>query len=710
MRPALIGGVVRAGQHPLRSNINNDNNTHNLENTGVPNATPTRPRPSKSALRPALQSRDNNAKMRVPPNMKSYEKQTTNRPLLPTLSASAKTGGRTPLTPRVAGAPRATTPASRRTARAETPAEEISTPVSAFLNNNVTPRSGSRKSRVDSTNTTPTGTPNGTPTLASPELFRTLDTPAYGNGLGFNADKDVKRPTVTFSPTVSDVGQAKNQAQGNGDSKFFFASEAKTTQPTRPPLPTKSSSTFFYANGESIPPPPQSSSGSAVGSMVGEEKSQPRFFHANGTPDVDAPHYLPPRPSSVVSTGSRNNSPRIGTSASSFSPSPRPTSPSKLNQFISPMQNAAVPSLSSPILPRPQGQGRGQSSSSIISARRGSIDAGKRVISHGSSSSISSSDGRKISFGSTISPPSTPLHVVTSSVPISTPEETSKPEHVPELQSPIKTGHSLEQLNELAANARRERKVLDLEITNSSLAAINRTLEREMRKQTAELRRYRRLSRSGRLSIATSASVRTSSGSMSLLDGSQPSLSDISDEEENEEDEESEDEEDDSSEEGSLSPSAMAESDLRHRKRDEKRLQLDLSKHQQLLIDSQKMNQSLKRCLGLTEDLIGEGKKALAYKVMVTDVSLGGRVLLPEEMEGAEHVDDGEGMSEMGKEMLREARIAAASNAVEREISMAREMGAWGEEVGDRDSGIEVDAKQKGLLAVSPLRAGFEPE
>jgi len=267
----------------------------------------------------------------------------------------------------------------------------------------------------------------------------------------------------------------------------------------------------------------------------------------------------------------------------------------------------------------------------------------------------------------------------------------------------------LEQLNELAANARRERKVLDLEITNSSLAAINRTLEREMRKQTAELRRYRRLSRSGRLSIATSASVRTSSGTISLLDGSQPSLSDISDEEE-EEEEESEDEEDESSEEGSLSPSAMAESDLRHRKRDEKRLQLDLSKHQQLLIDSQKMNQSLKRCLGLTEDLIGEGKKALAYKVMVTDVSLGGRVLLPEEMEGAEHVDDGEGMSEMGKEMLREARIAAASNAVEREISMAREMGAWGEDVGDRDSGIEVDVKQKGLLAASPLRASFEPE
>jgi len=57
---------------------------------------------------------------------------------------------------------------------------------------------------------------------------------------------------------------------------------------------------------------------------------------------------------------------------------------------------------------------------------------------------------------------------------------------------------------------------------------------------------------------------------------------------------------DEDSEEGSLSPRAMAESDARHRKRDEQRLQLDLTKHQQLLIDSQKMNQSLKRCLGWT--------------------------------------------------------------------------------------------------------------
>jgi hypothetical protein len=222
----------------------------------------------------------------------------------------------------------------------------------------------------------------------------------------------------------------------------------------------------------------------------------------------------------------------------------------------------------------------------------------------------------------------------------------------------MKSGHSLEQMNELAANARRERKVLDLEITNSSLAAINRTLEREMRKQTAELRRYRRLSRSGRLSIATTASRRSTRGSLPLIDEDGNPLSDLSeDEDEDEEDDEDEDSsEEESPDDASLSPSAMAESDARHRKKDEKRLQLDLSKHQQLLVDSQKMNQSLKRCLGWTEELITDGKKALAYQVRVSDVELGGRVLVPEEVEeGFDH----EGMSEAGASILSQVRAQA---------------------------------------------------
>lgn len=197
------------------------------------------------------------------------------------------------------------------------------------------------------------------------------------------------------------------------------------------------------------------------------------------------------------------------------------------------------------------------------------------------------------------------------------------------------TGSGSDPLNELVANARRERKVQDLQITNASLEAINRTLERQLRKQTNELRRYKRLSRAGRLSSANTApSPRVVSESAVDENPEGPlnkmNLSDLS-EEDSESDQDDEDLEDselsesDSSGSGQMSPSTMAERDSKHRKRDEKRLQIDLSKHQQLLVDSQKMNQSLKRCLSWTEELIRDGKRALAYQVRVSEVDISGR-------------------------------------------------------------------------------------
>lgn len=83
-----------------------------------------------------------------------------------------------------------------------------------------------------------------------------------------------------------------------------------------------------------------------------------------------------------------------------------------------------------------------------------------------------------------------------------------------------------------------------------------------------------------------------------------------------------------------LSPGAVAEHDARHRIRDEKKFYLDLAKHQELLIDSQKMNQSIKRCLSWTEDLLRDGKRALAYKVQISDIDIGGRVLSSDDTEG----------------------------------------------------------------------------
>lgn len=619
---------------------------------------------------------------------------------------STKTTNRTPLTPRVAAStpPNATTPVPRRNVRPDNNTPGTATREDSYLSNNITPRSGSRKSRIDSPN-------HGIAIdYGSPDEVRVAPSACNG-GLNINGiDKDIqKRPTVSFSPTSSEVGSRVQTQNATAESKFFFASDAKTvTQLARPLLPSKtSSSTFLYANGETIAPLTQTSN-TPAGSVIGEERTQPKFFHANGTPDLPPasfPQNHPPRPSSVLSTSSRA-SPRVGTAspAGTLSPVQRPASPTKLNQYASISSLRSAPSLPSPVLPRPQPSGRGQTTSSIVSNRRKSIES-QKATSHGRSSSLGSSDvksmtARKISGGSQyeLSAPASPLSQITNGLPISTPEEV--PEEITDdpnsgLRSPIKTGKTLDELNELAANARRERKVLDLEITNSSLEAINRTLEREMRKQTAELRRYRRLSRSGRLSINTTGSMRTSIDSVLGTDGEAGAmLSDMSEEEDEEEEDES-DFSDEFSDDASLSPSALAESDARHRKRDEKRLQLDLSKHQQLLVDSQKMNQSLKRCLGWTEVLINEGKKALEYNVKVGDVELGGRVLALDEIEERRREEENEGMSDIGAQMLREARErqAAVAKQINDDLNATSAWGGCGRD--DRDSGIELDSAQR---------------
>ena len=105
-------------------------------------------------------------------------------------------------------------------------------------------------------------------------------------------------------------------------------------------------------------------------------------------------------------------------------------------------------------------------------------------------------------------------------------------------------------------------------------------------------------------------------------------------------------------EDADTSPSAIEASDQRHRARDEQRLMLDLTKHQELLVDSQKMNQSIKRCLGWTEALITEGKKALAYQVPVHDIKVGGKVLHHDE-------DDGEEEPEAGRGLLSPSHVVA---------------------------------------------------
>ena len=177
--------------------------------------------------------------------------------------------------------------------------------------------------------------------------------------------------------------------------------------------------------------------------------------------------------------------------------------------------------------------------------------------------------------------------------------------------------------NEAAAHARRERKIMDLEISNSSLLVINRSLEKEARRQKAELRRYKRLSRNS--SLFSEDSVR-SSERLSILTEEDDEIGLTSDRDLEEDDESS-----DSLADEPTSPDAIAQQDARHRKSDQLRLKKDLAKHKEILADSHKINQSLMKCLGVTEQLISDGRKALEHKVDYEDIWLGGRVLSLEE-------------------------------------------------------------------------------
>ncbi|KAJ9643944.1 hypothetical protein H2199_003810 [Coniosporium tulheliwenetii] len=610
---------------------------------------------------------------------------------------------------------------------------DMSTPVKAFLSTNITPRSSSRKSHIGSRQSTPSGTPTGTPSDAQPDSTPVLDRPRgkgnggieFGSGSGYSTAA-VRRPKSVVSgvsgchtaPTVkspSIVG-SRTQSPERENSMFFHASDSKPQEPSqRPPKP---SPTFFYANGEQITPderPPAPSPPLSAVSRSSRSRPQSIFFHADGTSQTPPP--IASSPDSYLAASNPTQYP----------PSLRPPSPAKDNIHLSYRKGASqvmrptvhrpsvLPPLSTPPTHVQSVEGRSSRRSSAGSA------AGASRHGHAKTASISSIDSARSASGtlpsSSATPTATkhaslhtPLHNTwspsspTTTAPLprsrtasfaseprrqppttntptfpSTQPQTQRQPSVSLPQSPTKaafaphgSGQSLQQLNELAASARRERKVLDLEISNSSLLAINRQLERQVWRQKAELRRWRRMSRRERFSLATHARSEAedeegeglAEGASGLLDGSSDSAS---------EDGLLDDEEEDESDESSLSPSALAHRDERHRLKDEKRLRLDLSRHRELLVDSQKLNQSLKRCLGWTEELIKEGQKALEYRIRVSDVRLGGRIL------GAEAGEEGESMAD--EEDPEDPPDGGA----------ARSGAEFEEEGTDKDSGVEME-------------------
>ncbi|MCJ1312741.1 hypothetical protein MMC25_006417 [Agyrium rufum] len=593
-----------------------------------------------------------------------------------------------------------TSPAPIRTAqwdevRTAKPAssDDVTTPVKAFLSTNITPRSGSRKARVDTAASSPLGTPLDTPTATGPRSRpssvlspsdRQSQSSQSNSGLGirgtdqgYNQGYSSRSGSTISNSHVSSLSakgpttlitKSRWTASPEPTPKFFHASDASnhvgnlSTPPSQTVTGKPKSSGFVYANGEREAlrvSPPQT--------VAPKEAPQNKFFHADGATALDSE---PLSPTGRLFSPPLGSTPRIP--PKHIGPQ-RPTSPLKESALTvgshhgqRSRTNSAASSIteetsrsSKHYIPKPHA-----TSSSLRSSM--SSPAG-----HAKSKSISSLDTTNKRAGPTLFllDTNTRKHDHTAQL-LATPAPVSEeflPPNSPELRSPIKptfpSETNISHLDDLAANARRERKVLDLEISNSSLLAINRTLEREMRKQAHELRRFRRLIQAGRISLARShrtVSNNLSTATLSAAGDTTTGFGSSDDEDDRTLDLQPHDSDSDSSllsspspspssvDDSLLSPSTQLTEEAKRRARDEKRLQLDLSKHQELLLDSQRMNQSLKRCLGWTEQLISEGKKALAYQVRVSEVAMprGGRVLSPEEVEI--EVDRGRGLLSPG--------------------------------------------------------------
>ena len=539
--------------------------------------------------------------------------------------------------------------------------EDIATPVKSFLSSNITPRSGSRKSRIESPLSTPTGTPNGTPSSSRPvsTISTTDQVPDHSQEIGLGlrkvgAVRPMRSGSITSNGNGSMISSKRTspdrQVQGwkanspDNNPMFFHADDINTILPSKATvIPQGKMTSLTYMNGERDLETDTSSS-ITTSSLEG---TQSKFIYANGTPDQATEG---PKPSTTILPHRSH----ISILPNQTGPPHRPPSPLKETSVTrkssmskaSPRQHLSLASKGLNHQIEQKSIASPQSTVSSLGRRSSLKTAGNLSVRHGKSSSVNSIDSiaiprKTVSIGAhnSINPlDSRRASIVVEPLPLAIEVQKTEPKS-PLLStptSPTKPIHmesKIDHLNELAASARRERKVLDLEISNSSLLAINRTLERELRKQNAELRRYRRLTQSGRLSMALSN--RSVSTRLSVLT-STDTVNDISDQEDtlDLDDDLSDDDNESSMSSTPLSPTSQFAYDARQRAKDEKRLQLDLFKHQELLIDSQKINQSLKRCLGWTEELIAEGKKALEYRVQLSDVEVRGRVLTPDEVEG----------------------------------------------------------------------------
>ncbi|KAL8645759.1 MAG: hypothetical protein Q9226_007157 [Calogaya cf. arnoldii] len=575
-------------------------------------------------------------------------------------------------TPTLRRDPKGTKQTTNHNASAGDSKQDVNTPVKTFLSSNITPRSGSRKTRVESASSTPRSTPERTPAIARPaSMIEGRHWPsgetykAYISGTsGAHTSRperarsvasDLQYPTRT-GPAGSTQEEDSGIASPDNPPKFFHANDAKPRLQTKP----QSQSARLQPKSAGIQQinDAYKNDTSALTASPESGDEHPKFFYADRMPEATTP---PPR----FANGIVSARPPLQTIFSSYqtpsSPVPRPPSP--LKEEILPISRKSSLSKPSPRrhtrlvsngcsdIKAPDGFVKGQTGPS----RRSSINDPSRRKSRPQSphtASFGFAPSRRASLAISDegqdSGPSIPQGLMPAGPPPSEVSATTSPEPVrPQSPSKPTPGQSkLDHLNELAANARRERKVLDLEISNSSLLAINRTLETEMRKQKAELRQFRRLRSSGRFPFSTfRASSRLS------MPSTNDELSPTSSADEDELDDDrfsnaSSGTSDDTSfpDSTSLSPTLRNSSIPVAKKRRTRSFKVDLAGQRVLLLDSQRLNQALKRCLGRTDELIADGKKALDYMVDTGDAAnLGPRVLGP---------DGRDGEYEMGRGLL----------------------------------------------------------
>ncbi|KAK9377678.1 uncharacterized protein V1513DRAFT_434932 [Lipomyces chichibuensis] len=177
--------------------------------------------------------------------------------------------------------------------------------------------------------------------------------------------------------------------------------------------------------------------------------------------------------------------------------------------------------------------------------------------------------------------------------------------------------------------ARTNRKILDLEISNTSLLAINRTLEREMRGQSRELRVLKRWIQRHNI-----GGVEIDIGNLSVSETEDSGIDDESDE-----GSDSSGDEDD--EDMTIGPFSKRSSVRSKGTGSQSVLELDelVQKEKDLLEASQAINGSIRNCLFMSDVLLKEARASLSFKVSEEDLRVGGRVL---SYEDTNYTDDDE--------------------------------------------------------------------